>query len=314
VGLTQAILTGLGMSVAVMLPLVFKGSGLFKDAPNLLSPAGFCMLAGVGVMLIAVVLASLAGFGRDRELKQVRQTTGGFLGGLVMVIVAGVTSAGIFLAFVYSQGPIIGRVSTLHAGGDVKLVVTGQKSLTGSYSIARDGTIRLEKLGAVKVAGLSAKAAADKIASLLKLRQQPEADAMVRAETADVMAVFPVWAVGLCGGALINIIYPIWLLTRNRSWGVFAGNWREAALSVFMGIEFIVALVLLGKGMVLLGVLGASVGAGIQQAMQMVGAQGVGFISGEWQDVYGRPRRLMYMAIAMLIIATIIMAYGNTLS
>ena len=32
VALTGAILTGLGASVAVAVPLVFKGSGLFKDA------------------------------------------------------------------------------------------------------------------------------------------------------------------------------------------------------------------------------------------------------------------------------------------
>ena len=44
VGLTQAILTGLGVSVAVTLPMIFKGSGLFKDAPDLTSPAGFTVL------------------------------------------------------------------------------------------------------------------------------------------------------------------------------------------------------------------------------------------------------------------------------
>ena len=36
----------------------------------------------------------------------------------------------------------------------------------------------------------------------------------------------------------------------------------------------------MGKGMLLLGVLGASVGFGIQQAMQMTGTQLLGFISG----------------------------------
>ena len=66
--------------------------------------------------------------------------------------------------------------------------------------------------------------------------------------------------------------------------------------------------------MLLLGVLGASVGAGIQQAMQMVGGQGVGFVSGEWRGVGGSPRRQMYLAIAALIVATIIMAFANTLT
>ena len=161
---------------------------------------------------------------------------------------------------------------------------------------------------------MSAKAAADKVAGILNLSQQPEADAKVQAETANILAVFPVWAVALLGGALINIIYPVYLLTKNKSWGVLTTNWPEVGLSVLMGIQFCVAVVLAGKGMVLLGILGASVGAGIQQAMQMVGGQGVGFISGEWRGVGGTPRGWMYLAIAALIVATIIMAFANTLT
>jgi len=60
--------------------------------------------------------------------------------------------------------------------------------------------------------------------------------------------------------------------------------------------------------------LGGSVGWGIQQAMQMTGGQALGFISGEWRGVYGRPRFQMYVAIAILIAAAIMMAYGNTLT
>jgi hypothetical protein len=47
--------------------------------------------------------------------------------------------------------------------------------------------------------------------------------------------------------------------------------------------------------------------------MQMVGGQGLGFISGEWRGVHGVPRRQMYWAIALLIIAAVIMAYSKTL-
>jgi len=56
------------------------------------------------------------------------------------------------------------------------------------------------------------------------------------------------------------------------------------------------------------------VGFGIQQASQMLGGQGVGFASGEWRGVRGVPRMQMYLAIALLIVAAIIMAFGNSLT
>ncbi len=244
--LTGGILTGLGISVGVAVPMLVKGSGLFSQAPDWDSPAGRTVLMGVAIILAAVLLVSLAGFGRDRALgKDNPSSSGGFLGGLVMAVIAGVLSAGISFAFVYSQGPILEAMRARGAG--------------------------------------------------------------------DIPANFAVWAAGLFGGALINIFYPAYLMTKNKSWSILAHSWREIALAVVIGINFIVGVALMGKGMLLLGALGASVGFGIQQAMQMLGSQGVGFISGEWRGVRGRPRNQMYLAIMVLVFATIVMAYGNTL-
>ncbi len=286
VALTGAILTGLGASVAVTLPMIFKGSGLFKDAPDVGSVAGLTVLAGVGVMLVGVILASLAGFGRDRTLEKLQKTSGSFLVGLIMTIVAGVTSAGMSLAFVYSQGPITSRMCLVEPQRSVKLTVEGNKTLSHEYLVAQDGTIALTDVGPIQVAGMSAKAASDKIAGVLGLSQQPEADAKVSVVTGNIFAVFSVYAVALLGGAVINIAYPIYLMTKNKSWGVLF-NGKEATFAILGGMQFCLAVVLAGKGMVLLGVLGASVGAGIQQSMQMVGGQGLGFLTGEWRGVQG---------------------------
>lgn len=247
VALTGGILTGLGVSVGVTLPMVVKGSGLFSEAPNLGSSAGKVVLLGVGVMLVGVLLAALAGFGRDRALKNTDQPrTGSFLGGLIMVVIAGALSAGISFAFVYSQGPIV---------------------------------------SAMKAHGAS-----------------------------DIPANFAVWAIGLLGGALINVTYPAYLMTKNKNWNVLWESWQELALSIGIGINFILGVALMGKGMLLLGALGASIGFGIQQAMQMLGSQAVGFASGEWRGITGKPRYEMYIAIAVLIVAAMVMAYSNTLA
>ena len=247
IALTGGILTGLGVSVGVTVPMIVKGSGLFSEAPNLSSSAGKCVLVGVAVMLLGVIFAALAGFGRDRALQKTDQPrSGSFLGGLIMVITAGALSAGISFAFVYSQGPIVSAMKARGAG--------------------------------------------------------------------EIPANFAVWAVGLLGGALINVTYPAYLMTKNQSWHVLIESWKELGLAFFMGVNFIIGVAILGKGMLLLGPLGASVGFGVQQAMQMLGSQGVGFASGEWKGVMGTPRKQMYLAIAILIAAALVMAYGNTLT
>jgi L-rhamnose-H+ transport protein len=246
IALTGGILTGVGVSVGVTIPMVVKGSGLFREAPNLGSAAGRIVLVGVAVMLVGVIITAIAGFGRDRALRdENRPRTGSFLGGLIMVMIAGALSAGISFAFVYSQGPIVAAMKGYGAN--------------------------------------------------------------------EISANFAVWAIGLLGGALINISYPAYLMTKNKSWHVLTESRGELMLATTIGATFIIGVALMGKGMLLLGPLGASVGFGIQQSMQMLGSQGVGFASGEWSGVEGAPRKQMYLAIAVLIAAAVVMAYGNTL-
>jgi hypothetical protein len=323
IALTQAILSGLGVSVVVLTPMIFKAKGgQFEDAPDILSATGEMVLVGVGVMLIAVVFASLAGFGRDRQLQKLQRTSGSFLGGLIMTVIAGVTSAGLWLAFIYCEGPIQSRVCVVQNGGEIALTVRGNAALSGKYLVAPDGSITLKNAAKspaatgsndpIKVGGLRAKDAADKIAGVLNLPQTGNRPSVMLA-THSVWAVFPVWAAGAFSGAMLNILYPAFLMTRRRSWGVLLKRWNEVGLSALIGIQFLAALALPGKGMLMLGALGAAIGGGIQQAMQMVGGQGTGFISGEWRGVHGKPRLQMYASIALLIVAAFIMAYSKTI-
>ena len=136
----------------------------------------------------------------------------------------------------------------------------------------------------------------------------------MRVETGSIPATFGVFAVGLIGGALVNLGYAAYLLTRNRSWNVLFQSGGELALAVLIGVDFSLATALMGKGMLLLGALGASVGFGIQQAMQMTGTQLLGFVSGEWRGVQGKPRQQMYLALGILFVAAVVMAYGNSLA
>ena len=144
--------------------------------------------------------------------------------------------------------------------------------------------------------------------------QDPIVAAMKARGAGEVPAIFAVWAIGLTAGALVNVLYPAYLMTRHRNWGVLRKNVKEVGLATIIGVNFSVGVAMMGQGMLLLGALGASVGFGIQQSTQMLGNQSVGFISGEWRGVDGLPRHQMIAAIALLILAAAVMACGNSLA
>jgi L-rhamnose-H+ transport protein len=251
--ITNCILPVLGVSVGTIIPMIFRGSGVFAESPGITSPAGKAVMVAVAVIIAGVVFAALAGFGRERIHKQMAAEPGGgldhskgFASGLVLAITAGVLSAGMSFSFVYSQAPIVAAMKARGAG--------------------------------------------------------------------DFAAGYAVWAVGIFAGALLNVLYPAYLMTVNRSWNVLWQTRRDWVLCLIMGAHAPLALPLFGRGMLLLGALGASVGLGMQQATQMLGGQIVGFVSGEWRGVKGTPRRQMYIAIACLLIAIVILSYGNALA
>ena len=249
VSLTYGILCAVGASVGVITPMIFKASGAFAEAPGLWSCAGLTVLLGVAIMVLGVFLAALAGFGREQQQTDQSPATaekGGFTVGLVMVLVAGVLSAGWGFAFAYSQGPII--------------------------------------------------------------------EAMKSHGADDFPASVAVWAVVLFGAALINVLYPTYLMTKRQTWNVLGRHPREIMLAVLYGLLFFIPSALLGKGMLMLGPLGASVGFGIVQGTLILGGQALGFISGEWRGVHGKPRVHIYLAIVVLVASMTVLALGNALT
>ncbi|MBL7697171.1 MAG: hypothetical protein JNK79_03405 [Chitinophagaceae bacterium] len=244
--LSFAVLSGIGIPLGVIVPMIFKGSGRFQHAPDLFSNTGYVILAATALMLIGVILVAFAGFGRDKFLKKTNKKTGGFTGGLIMCIISGICSVGPAFAFVYSQEPI--------------------------------------------------------------------RNAMIERGAAEWPASIAVWAVGMLFGSLINVLYPAILMSRNKSWHVVKESGKEFSLSLIVGLNLFLAFALWFPGMLLLGPLGGSVGFGIYFALQILGAQGLGWISGEWRGIRGRPIALMFAAVAILVFAAGLMAYASTLT
>jgi len=123
-----------------------------------------------------------------------------------------------------------------------------------------------------------------------------------------------VWAAGLAAGATLNVLYPAWLMFRRRSFGVLREHSRDIPLAILFGVTFFAGSPIMGKGMLLLGALGASVGFGLNQASLLLGGQVVGFLSGEWKVVSGAPLAQIRWAITLLVCAAAIMSVGNALT
>jgi len=246
VSITYGILAAVGAAIGVITPMVVKASGVFQEAPGLISQAGVTVLLGTVVMVVGVAFAARAGFGREKLQDSSVRPSGGFAMGLAMVVIAGVLSVGWGFAFAYSQEPV--------------------------------------------------------------------KEAMLAHGAGDLPASIAVWAVGLAGAGVVNVVYPAFLLTKRGTWSVFAENPRDIGLSVLYGVFFFLPSVLLGQGMLMLGPLGASVGWGVVQGTLILGGQFLGFVSGEWRGVHGAPRVQIYVAIAILVVAMLILAVGNALA
>ena len=244
--LSFGILSGVGIPLGVIVPMVFQGSGMFQQAADLNSPAGLTILIATALMLVGVVLVAMAGFGRDKMLNKQDEKSGGFLGGLIMCVISGFCSVGPAFAFVYSQGPIRGAMLERGAG--------------------------------------------------------------------EWPAAVAVWALGMGLGCLVNVVYPAILMVRNRSWGVIKDNPRELGLSLIVGTNLFLAFALWFQGMILLGPMGGSIGFGIYFALQILGAQVLGLVSGEWRGVRGKPVTQMLAAVVILVAAAGVMAYASTLA
>jgi len=244
-GLTTAILSGLGICLGVSVPLVFKGSGVFQQAPPLASAVGLTVVTGAMVALVAVILAATAGHDREKIQTGCSLRPGGFSISLALAVLAGIMACGFTFSFIYGQGPIISALKAHGAG--------------------------------------------------------------------DIPATFAVWGVALAGGALVNVGYAAWLITRGRSWGTLRHCPKEFLLALVIGLNSAVSIALLGSGMLLIGALGGSVGSGLQQIGFLLGGQLAGWVSGEWRGVNGRSVRRIAMAVALLIAAAIVIAAGNFL-
>ena len=127
-----------------------------------------------------------------------------------------------------------------------------------------------------------------------------------------IRAAYTVWPVTLAGGLLPNLAYCFYLLSKKKTWPLFLGPWLpDAGFAVLMAVLWMGALAIYGAASVCLGALGTSVGWGLIQILSIMTANIGGLLAGEWTSAPISAHRTLYAGLALLTVATVLLAAGN---
>jgi L-rhamnose-H+ transport protein len=122
------------------------------------------------------------------------------------------------------------------------------------------------------------------------------------------------WVVIFWGGAIVNIVYVLFLLAKNKSLHTYGA--QGAAKGVFWALVTAVlwffALAFYGQGAALMGKLGSVVGWPMFLALALVISNVWGILAGEWTDS-PRPLTKMLAGSAVLVLSAMLLGYANSL-
>jgi multidrug transporter EmrE-like cation transporter len=126
-----------------------------------------------------------------------------------------------------------------------------------------------------------------------------------------VHAAYAVWPIALAGGLIPNATYSLWLLAKNRTWGLFRSAPPDFLRSSLMGVLWMGAFALYGMSATYLGALGTSVGWGLLQIFMIMTATMAGVLTGEWKHASRSARLLLGSGIAGLTVAIVLLAVSS---
>ena len=121
------------------------------------------------------------------------------------------------------------------------------------------------------------------------------------------------WVVVLAGAYLMNLLYVVYNLTKNKTWGSFktAGAFPAYKWAVIAGLLWFGALGVYGQGSALMGDLGPVIGWPMLLGLSLVVSSFVAVKVGEWKDA-SRQLNIMIAGLAVLIVACSVLGYANS--
>ncbi len=135
--------------------------------------------------------------------------------------------------------------------------------------------------------------------------------AVERGGASPANATYAVWVIALLGGLPVNLLYCVYLLNRNKTWSAFLSPSYDWVGAVLMGLMWMGSIALYGVATTYLGPSGAAIGWGLFSIFIILAANASGLVTGEWKGVGFRPIRNLGFGLALLTVASTVIAWGN---
>jgi L-rhamnose-H+ transport protein len=126
-------------------------------------------------------------------------------------------------------------------------------------------------------------------------------------------STYPVWLLVLWAGFIPNLLYCSYLLFRNRSWALFTktGKAKGAPLVLAMAILWGSGVFGYGIGATMTGKYGTSIGFALWVAISIAVATTAGVLTGEWKRTSSSTRRVLALAMALVMVSVIVLNLGG---
>ena len=126
------------------------------------------------------------------------------------------------------------------------------------------------------------------------------------------MAANPIWSLTVSGGFLSNLFYCVYLLNKNKTWGVYReGNPSTWLFGGLMGLVWYGGVVAYGMGAASLGKLGSILGWPVFMTVCIIAGIFWGLLSGEWKQASGRAKAYLWSGVGVLVLAIVMISIGN---
>jgi L-rhamnose-H+ transport protein len=189
-------------------------------------------------------------------------------------------------------------------------------AITAFAGIRRDQTKESSKTSINMVKGLIIASVCGVLSALLNVGFANATPVAKAAEATGVItrnSSLAAWVVVLIGAYIMNAGYAIALLFKNNSWSSFkvAGSAKAYRWSIVAGLCWFAALGVYGQGSALLGEIGPVIGWPMLLGLSLIVSNAWAYFDGEWKGAKSA-FRILLMGLTVLILASVILGYANT--